>query len=72
MNTIRDNFEGFTKKQVQQAHEAHRIMLMTGVPSERNFERMIRLNQLQDCPITHNDIKTAQAIFGHDLANTRG
>ncbi len=72
VNTIHDNFEGFTKKQVQQAREARCIMLMTGVPSERNFESMIRLNQLQDCPITHDDIKTAHAKFGHDLANARG
>jgi hypothetical protein len=47
-------------------------MLMTGVPTEPGFERMVRLNQLQDCPITHKDIKIAHAIYGHDLANTRG
>ena len=72
VTTVRDNYEGFTKKQVQRANEARRIMLMTGVPTARAFESMVPLNQLQDCPITHNDIKTAQAIFGHDLANTRG
>ena len=33
---------------------------------------MVRLNQLKDCPITHDDIKNAHPIFGPDLANIRG
>jgi hypothetical protein len=72
VNTVRNNYEGFTKKQVQHACEAHRIMLMTGVPTERCFECMVRLNQLQDCPITHEDIKIDHAIYNCNLANTRG
>ena len=38
-------------------------MLMTGVPTEPGFERMVRLNQLQDCPITHKDIKIARFVL---------
>jgi hypothetical protein len=33
---------------------------------------MVHFNQLKDCPITHDDIKNAHAIFGPDLANIRG
>jgi len=47
-------------------------MLMMGVPSERAFESMVRLNQLQDCPITIDDVKNAHLIWGDDLANKRG
>jgi hypothetical protein len=56
VKTIRENYEGFTKKQVQRANEARHIMLMTGVPTERAFESMVRLNQLQDCPVNIDDV----------------
>ncbi len=72
VNTVRNNFDGFTKKQIQHAYEARCLMLMMGVPSERAFQSMVRLNQLKICPITHDDIKVAHTIYGRDLANTRG
>ena len=72
VKTIRENYEGFTKKQVQRANEARHIMLMTGVPTERAFEIMVRLNQLQDCPVNIDDVKNAHLIWGNDLANKRG
>jgi hypothetical protein len=72
VNTIHKNFDGFTKKQIQRAQEARRLMLMMGVPSERAFQSMVHLNQLKNCPITHDDIKVAHTIYGRDLANTRG
>jgi hypothetical protein len=71
VKTVRDNYEGFTKKQVQRANEARRIMMMTGVPTARTFESMVRLNQSQDCRITIDDVKNAHLIWGDDLANKR-
>jgi hypothetical protein len=42
VKNVHSNYEGFTKKRVQ----AKRIMLMTGVPTERAFGSMVHLNQL--------------------------
>jgi hypothetical protein len=72
VNTVRAIFKGFTKKQVKHAHQACCLMLITGVPTERAIPSLVSLNQLKDCPITHDDIKNAHAIFGPDLANIRG
>jgi hypothetical protein len=72
VNTVRDNYEGFTKRQIHCTQEARRLMLMTGVPSERAFKNMVCLNQLKNCPITYDNIKNALTIYGRDLANTRG
>ena len=47
-------------------------MLMTGVPTKRTFKSMVRLNQLQDCPVNIDDVKNAHLIRGNDLANKRG
>jgi hypothetical protein len=47
-------------------------MGMIGAPTEREFQSLLRLNLLKDCPITNSDIINAHKIFGPDLANLRG
>jgi hypothetical protein len=47
VNTVCENFKGFTKKQIQPAQEACRLMLIMAVPSERAFQSMVHLNQLK-------------------------
>lgn len=72
VQTVRGNYEGFTKKQVQRATLARRLMGMIGAPTERDYQSLVRQNLLQDCPITPSDIANAHTIFGPDLANIRG
>ncbi len=72
VNTVRQNFEGYTKKQVQQAEHTRRLMGMVASPSERNFQAMLRLNMLKDCPVTNDNIHNAHSIYGSDLASIRG
>ncbi len=43
INTVRQNFEGYTKKQVQQAACPHCLMGMVTCPSECDFQAMIGL-----------------------------
>jgi hypothetical protein len=47
-------------------------MGMIGAPTEREFQSLVRLNLLKDCPITNSDIINGHKIFGPDLANLRG
>ena len=42
--TVRDKFEGFTKRQIKQAITARRLMSMIGSPSEREYQGLVRLN----------------------------
>jgi len=69
---VQKNYEGFTKRQVQQATRARRIMGMIGAPTEREYQSLVRDNLLNDCPVTNSDIVNAHTIFGPDLANLRG
>jgi hypothetical protein len=71
VKTVRNNYEGFIKKQVHRANFACHIMGMIGAPTEREYQALVRLNLLQDCPITNSDIVNAHKIFGPDLANIR-
>jgi hypothetical protein len=72
VQTVRRNYEGFTKKKVQRATLACRIMGMIGPPTEREYQGLVRQIFLQDCPITPSDIANAHKNFGPDLANIRG
>ena len=39
-------------------------MGMVTTPSACNFQTMVRHNNLKDCPVTNDDIKTVDAIYG--------
>jgi hypothetical protein len=72
INTVCQNFEGYTKKQVQQAARTRCLMGMVACPSERDFQAMVHLNMLKDWLGTNNDIRNAHNIYGPDLASIRG
>jgi hypothetical protein len=72
INTVCQNFEGCTKKQVQQAARTCCLMGMVPCPSKCNFQAIICLNMLKDCPVTNNNIRNAHNIYGPDLALIRG
>jgi len=59
--TVRKSFEGFTKKQIQQATTARLIMSMIGAPTVREYQGLVRLNLLPDCPITPTDNQNSSA-----------
>jgi hypothetical protein len=44
VTTVRTNFEGFSRKQVEGATAARHLMGMVATPSPCNFEEMVRLN----------------------------
>jgi hypothetical protein len=72
INTVRANYKGFTKKQIQQANTARCLTQIAALPSDRALQSLVRLNLLQNCPITYDDIKNANAIWGSNVANIRG
>lgn len=72
VQTVRKNYKGFTKKQIQQATKARRKMGMIGAPTECEYQALVSLDLLKDCPITNTDIVNAHKIFGPDFANIRG
>ena len=72
VNTIADNYEGFTKREVVKAHEARRFQRMIGCPSDRDYQGMVREKLIANCPVTVSDVQHANQIFGPDLAGLRG
>ena len=72
VTTIRKNYEGFTKREVEQAIQARKLQAMLGSPSQTDYEGMVRGKLIDHCPISITDIKNAHRIFGPDLAGIRG
>jgi hypothetical protein len=72
VNTMRDNFEGYTKQDIKKAQEAGCLQGMIGNPTERKFEGMVREKLIANFPVTVRDIQNAHQIFGPNLANLRG
>jgi hypothetical protein len=72
VQTMQQNYKGFTKKEVLQAKEARRTMGLIGNPSENNVKGMVSNNMITNCPATTTAITNARSIFGPDLASIRG
>jgi hypothetical protein len=72
VNTVRKNFEGFTKHEIKMAQEARRLQGMIGNPTDREFTGIVREKHIANCPVTVHDVQNANQNFGPDLANLRG
>ncbi len=71
VQTVHQNYEGFTKEEILHAKEARRAMGLAGNPRENNFKGMASNNMIKNCPITTTAITNACNFFGLDLASVR-
>jgi hypothetical protein len=72
VQTVRGNYEGYTKREVLRAKEARRAQALLGNPSEKDYRGMVSSNMIENCPISTSDVSNARAIFGPDLPSVRG
>jgi hypothetical protein len=72
MQTVRENYEGFTKKDVIKAKEDRQAQGLIGNPSKKDFKGMVSNHLIPNCPVTYAAITNARKIFGPDLASIRG
>ena len=72
VQTVRDRYEGFTKREVKEAMAARETQAMIGHPPDRAFKDMVRDNMIPDCPVTLTAIDNANKIWGPNLAGLRG
>jgi hypothetical protein len=72
VQTVRENYEGYTKREVLKAKEARRVQGLIGNPSKGDYKAMVRGNMIQNFPIIPDNITNVRTIFGPDLASIRG
>jgi hypothetical protein len=52
VNTVSENKEGFTKRQIKGADLAQTLYKTSSYPFTKDFKWVIRINQIKDCPVT--------------------
>lgn len=72
LNTVSNNKSKYTKHQVQAADDARKLYHMLGRPSIERFFETLANNYLLNCPVTVDDAKRAEAIYGKDVAFLKG
>jgi hypothetical protein len=72
MTTVQENKAFFTERQFQQAKKARDLYNALGSPSVKDFKAILRLNFIKNNPVTLEDIKIAESIFGPDIGSLKG
>ena len=68
---VRDNLEGFTKNEIEEAIKDQEIQAMLGHPSRHDFKNMVHAKLITNYPISQNTITNADVIFGDNLTGQR-
>ena len=72
INTVLENWEGFTHREYEGDREARRAMHLLGLPLEWYFDNMVRSNMIVNFPVTFDDVKNTILIFGPDITLLKG
>ena len=67
LETVRANFEGFTKKQVEKAILAHCMQSMIACPPDEAFKQLVSTKSLVNSGVTVQDITNARSLFVPNL-----
>jgi hypothetical protein len=72
INTVSENKEGFTNRQIKSAELARTFYKTLSYPYMKDFKWVIQSKQIKDCPVTVKDIDVAQKIWGKNIAALKG
>jgi hypothetical protein len=72
VNTVSENKEGFTKRQIKSAELARNLYKTLSYPSVKDFKWVIQSNQIKDCPVILQYIDVARKIWGNNIAALKG
>jgi hypothetical protein len=72
VNTVSENKEGFTKRQIKSAELAPTLYKTLSYPSMKDFKWVIQSNQIKDCPVTVKYIDVDLKIWGKNIAALKG
>jgi len=70
--TVEENMKPFSKRQIVAADKARTLLAGLGFPSEADYKWILRLNQVQECPVTTEDAMVASKIWGPDVPSLKG
>ena len=71
VQTVRQNYEGFAKKEIEKALLDREALGLIGNPSERDLKYLVNSN-LDDCPVIIPDVENSRKIFDPILGGVHG
>ena len=71
IESVKENLEGFTTREVTHARRARALYYMMGAPTVVNFKHLVSSNAIQDCPVTIRDIEVADKIIAPDIGASK-
>ena len=72
VQTVDENKSFYTDRQFAHAKRARELLHTLGCPSISDLKRVIKMNSIQECPVTIEDIERAAQIFGPDVPSLKG
>ena len=72
INKVNKNKENYSEYQYERAKLARKLYHNIGAPTVTNFKYLIKANMIKNCPVTVEDIKIAEKIFGKDVSYIKG
>ena len=72
IETVRKNFEGWEKSEIQDVVSACEAQVMVGYPPDAKFKQLVISKSLETCRVKVNDITNARDIFGPYLPGLGG
>jgi hypothetical protein len=70
--TVQDQMAKYSQRDVQRANLARKLQKTIGHPSIKQFMKIVKENQLPNCPIGTDDILVAEDIFGPSVSGLKG
>ena len=70
--TVSDNMKMFSNRQIAGAEKARSLQAALGYPSDHDMKWILKSNQVNECPVTHDDARNATKIWGIDIASLKG
>ena len=72
VQTVDENKKFHTPREVKRAKKARDLLAALGSPSIFDLKAAIAMNAIADLPVTTEDVKLAERIFGPDLGTLKG
>ena len=67
INTVEYNKLKHSIKDYKRAVDVRKLQSMVGSPSYKHFQEILNSKELQNCPLTRDDVDAAKDIFGANL-----
>ena len=71
MSTVKENPMNYTTSKPERAKKVHKLYYIIGTPTVQNFKALLRINSVDNCLVTMEDVKISEMILGQYLSSTK-